>query len=68
MRRSMALPDHALQSGEYHALHEALARRIAASYGVALNGADADEAILRILIKVAQLRGLKCDDAPEDRP
>ena len=68
MRRSITLADHALQPGEYHALHEALARRIAASYGVALNGADADEAILRILIKVAQVRGLKADDTPEDRP
>ena len=66
MRRSQTLASHALQPGEYHELQDRLARRIATSYGVALNGADADEAILRILIRVAQLRSVKCDDVPED--
>ena len=66
MRRSRTLASHALQPGEYHELQERLTRRVAPEVGVDLKGADADEAILRVLIHVAKLKSLKCDDIPED--
>lgn len=70
MRRSKVLADHALQPGEYEAVEDILLDRIAASLSV---GSDLSkyserrhELLLRILIKVCQLRGLSVEGVPPD--
>ncbi len=70
MRRSKQLASHALQPGEYEAVKDILLSRIAASYGVAFDATQYSERrhelLLRILIRVCQLRGLSTAEVPPD--
>jgi len=70
MRRSKLILDHALQPGEYEAVEDILLGRIAGSYGVTLEPSGYSEKrhelLLRVLIKVCNVRGLSTVEVPTD--
>jgi len=70
MRRSKVKLDHALQPGEYEAVEDILLGRIATSYGVTLDASKYSEKrhelLLRVLIKVCNVRGLSTVEVPTD--